>query len=212
MCLVWMQTHAGGGCQCKVECDNGKRQYNNWQVCEVGKQQFWTDDRIGDFSIEYSSAGDDSKGITRDGLHHPILRFKSIDNWAPMKVEDNAKPKDSDGVQVCYYGEDGKTLWWGCGIPKLGKHFGDNLESNVPKGEKGYGAGECGMHVVQHQKPDPSKDPYSLEVWIKDADEDDIATPSIYPAVKMTDKPLKVSSSPILDLGSPPLVVSHFRW
>ena len=32
-----------------VWCDDGERKYDNPQVCEVGKQQYWTDDRIGDF-------------------------------------------------------------------------------------------------------------------------------------------------------------------
>lgn len=33
-----------------------------------------------------------------------------------------------------------------------------------------YKPGWCGLHITQHQKPDPSKDAYTLEVLIKDAD------------------------------------------
>lgn len=33
-----------------------------------------------------------------------------------------------------------------------------------------YKPGWCGLHIIQHQKPDPSKDAYTLEVQIKDAD------------------------------------------
>jgi hypothetical protein len=33
-----------------------------------------------------------------------------------------------------------------------------------------YKPGWCGLHISHHQKPDPSKDPYSVEVLLKDAD------------------------------------------
>ncbi|KAI4205312.1 MAG: hypothetical protein LQ346_001460 [Caloplaca aetnensis] len=174
----------------KVECNTGTHEYNKFQVCEVGDkekgdhQQYWHDPNIGDFSIQYTT--------TPQGLAGPILRFKNINDWEPLVVDDIAKPKDESGAQVCYYGVDGKSLWWGCGIPKLGKQGLDGFESNVPVGPGGYATGTCQMHVVQHQKPDPSKDPYSLEVWIKDANQDDIG--AVYPRVKMTNNQLEVAS------------------
>tara|TARA_R110002003_G_scaffold534_20_gene20340 strand:+ start:5851 stop:6291 length:441 start_codon:yes stop_codon:yes gene_type:complete len=41
--------------------------------------------------------------------------------------------------------------------------------------DKGYRPGWCGVHVIQYQKPDPSKDQYSLEVTaLNDANENKI--------------------------------------
>lgn len=33
----------------------------------------------------------------------------------------------------------------------------------------GYAPGWCTTHVVQHQKPDPATDPYTLDVTVYDA-------------------------------------------
>lgn len=70
-----------------------------------------------------------------------------------------------------------------------GRHgHGDDF----PDSERGYATGTCQMHVVQHQKPDLSKEKYSLEVWIKDANQKDIG--SHYPAKEIRDRTLSVTS------------------
>ena len=33
----------------------------------------------------------------------------------------------------------------------------------------GYSTGWCGVHVTQHQKPDPSKDNYTFDIYLRDA-------------------------------------------
>ena len=167
-----------------VTCEDVTKSYDDYKVCEVGKQQYWHDDRIGDFSIEYSKAGG-INGEKKDGLHAPILRVKNIQNWEPIKVDDVAwYLEDSNydhaknGPRLCYYKlkETSQKLDWGCGIPRMGKG-GYNLENDFPDGEKGYATGQCGIHIVQHQKPKPT-DPYSLEVNLKDANQDDLGTVS----------------------------------
>lgn len=187
-----------------VTCNDGEKKYDNFNVCEIGKQQYWNDDRIGEFSIEYSEAG----GINseKDGLHGPVLRIQGINNWEPLVLKDVAKniqdewttaKAQKEGPRVCYYnynqwsGEDGKFLRWGCGIPKLGRG-GFKLENDLPDGQGGYAPGQCGIHIVQLQKPNPAVDPYSLEVKINDANQDSIAY--IYPGVPVVDNRLSVPS------------------
>lgn len=58
-----------------------------------------------------------------------------------------------------------------CGIPKLGKGFED-FQNDIPDGDLGYAEGTCEVHITQYQKPNPATDPYSLEVWVKDANAD----------------------------------------
>ena len=182
-----------------VTCDDGKKEYNNFQVCEVHKQQHWHDPRIGDFSIEYSKAGGINDG--HDGLLGPLLRFKNINKWEVFDVDDVAISIDyndytaKDGKSyVCWLnyhvnvsGQDSKKLDWGCGIPKLGRGLhidGIDMDNTIPdKPGRDYAVGKCSIHLVQHQKPNPSKDEYKMEIWIKDANLGDIG--AIYPAVEM---------------------------
>ncbi|KAI9798558.1 MAG: hypothetical protein M1833_004695 [Piccolia ochrophora] len=104
-----------------------------------------------------------------------------------MRVEDYLLDwikKDNDNIpKVCVevdydaVGKDGKTKDWYCGVPKAGKsgEFGDNtFDSNIPQNDKGYATTACAVHITHYQKPDPSKDPYSLAVSIKDANGDEI--------------------------------------
>lgn len=55
-----------------------------------------------------------------------------------------------------------------------------------------YAKGWCGLHVTQFQKPDPSKDPYSFEVHIFDADQKEIGSAPKTEVVPQT--PLDVTS------------------
>ncbi|KAI9797895.1 MAG: hypothetical protein M1833_005095 [Piccolia ochrophora] len=184
-CAVQMKTYAGGNCYASIECsDGGKVEYKDWNVCYVGGRQHFHDDRIGEFSITFSQAGG-QKGNEEDGLHTPILQVAYIDNWAEMDVEKFVTESDKDDsgkvcTEISYETaayQDGKNKEWFCGVPKAGKggKVGDTtFDSNIPHGAGGYAPGPCGMHILQYQKPDPSKDPYSLEVSLKDANGDEV--------------------------------------
>lgn len=83
---------------------------------------------------------------------------------------------------------DSRTKKWECGMPKIGKG-GAGIDSNAPNNDKGYAPGWCGFHVKQYQKPDPSKDQYSLEVTLKDANENEIGSSGkVGPSVSLTSK------------------------
>ena len=110
----------------RVTCNDGEKEYKEWQVCEIGKQQYWHDDRIGDFSIEYTKAGGINSDL--DGLHGPILRIKNINDWGSISLDEEAFSMDAaskydykeDGPWICYYNyndgdvtADGKKREWG---------------------------------------------------------------------------------------------------
>lgn len=111
-----------------VTCNDGKKEYTEWQVCEIEKRQYWRDDRIGDFSIEYTTAGGINSDL--DGLHGPLLRVKTNNDWEAIDLDDldvaqsaDAAEKhdyDKDGPRLCYYDfndgsvtSDGKKREWG---------------------------------------------------------------------------------------------------
>ena len=147
-----------------------------------------------------------------------MLRVKNILNWGVLDVESVAAKQSNlfeEETYVCFYdynnehtGDDGKLLEWGCGIPRLGRGFhadGENIENDVPDvpGED-YAVGTCQLHLVQHQKDDPETDPYKMEIWIKDANQEDIG--SIYPAVDM---PADVAKDVDSKLGQAVVVTMH---
>ncbi|KAF2687029.1 hypothetical protein K458DRAFT_295702, partial [Lentithecium fluviatile CBS 122367] len=194
MCSIGMQTRDGGNCKAWVTCNDGVKEYNpagaTWNVCYVGGRQFFTDPRIGEFSITFAKK-DGSEG---EGLTDPILQLKDVDNWKEFPVtalagvqdqadrcEGGMTPLDcKKGPFICrWIGEtnkyifDSRTKTWECGMPKTGKG-GAGLDSNGPVNDRGYRPGWCGVHVTQYQKPDPSKDQYSLDAIIKDANENRI--------------------------------------
>ena len=73
-------------------------------------------------------------------------------------------------------------------MPKIGKG-GGSLDSNGPTNDRGYASGWCGVHVIQYQKPDPSKDSYSLEASLNDANENQIgAIGKVGPTISLTSK------------------------
>lgn len=78
---------------------------------------------------------------------------------------------------------------WGCGVPKIGKSGGD-VTSVGPINDKGYAPGQCGIHVIQYQKPDPAKDSYALEIThLNDNNEAKIGgTEKVGPSVSLTSK------------------------
>ncbi|KAH7413558.1 hypothetical protein DE146DRAFT_638041 [Phaeosphaeria sp. MPI-PUGE-AT-0046c] len=72
------------------------------------------------------------------------------------------------------YIEQARTKKWECGIPMIG-NSGGHFGSNTPENDSGFASGWCGVHVIQYQKPDPSKGSYSLEApAVKDANEHEI--------------------------------------
>lgn len=56
-------------------------------------------------------------------------------------------------------------------VPMIGKGP-EGMDSDGPVNEAGYRPGWCGIHVTQHQKPDPAKDSYKFDIAISDVNED----------------------------------------
>ena len=77
MCKIYMTTKDGGNCYAEVECDDGKRAYNEdekgWNVCYVGGRQYFNDPRIGEFSITFTEKDGEEEG---EGLTTPVLQLK----------------------------------------------------------------------------------------------------------------------------------------
>ncbi|KAH7072737.1 hypothetical protein BKA63DRAFT_534445 [Paraphoma chrysanthemicola] len=203
LCAVHMETHNGANCKATVTCDDGVKEYNAagvaWNVCYIGGRQFFTDPRIGEFSITFTEKDGESQG---QGLTTPILQVKYVNNSMEIPVNDLALQYQNyqdcsesgglggspfrqcdEGPFLCHYGNmgnkyihDSRTKKWECGIPKVGKGVGD-FNSDGPSNSKGYRPGWCGAHVIQYQKPDPSKDQYSLAVTaVNDANENSIGS------------------------------------
>ncbi|KAF1844428.1 uncharacterized protein K460DRAFT_290108 [Cucurbitaria berberidis CBS 394.84] len=201
MCKVYMETRDGGNCKAKVTCDDGEKEYNpggaGWNACFVGGRQYFTDPRIGDFSITFKEKNGAGQG---EGLTTPSLQLKYVGDWREFPVnelaeayskhndcdENGASPfrECGDGPYVCTYGDypamgietgisSARTKKYICGVPKIGKG-GGGIDSNAPTNDKGFAPGQCGVHVKQYQKPDASKDSYSLEVYVNDANENKI--------------------------------------
>lgn len=86
-----------------------------------------------------------------------------------------------------------RTKRWLCGMPVIGKGGPGGLDSNGPTNDAGYAPGWCGVHITQHQKPDPSKDSYAMDVTLKDNNEVQIGGASSGPTMSLGSKlPLTV--------------------
>jgi hypothetical protein len=131
-------------------------------------------------------------GFDGEGLTTPYLQVKDIGNWKEIPVSDLATQKYTeehcennwdwdcgDGPYICTYAqyapEKGRKRQWICGIPKRGMNF-PGLDSDKPVNDRGFAPGWCGVHVTQYQKPDPSKDQYSLEAKVIDANQNEIGS------------------------------------
>ncbi|KAH7085552.1 hypothetical protein BKA63DRAFT_548669 [Paraphoma chrysanthemicola] len=191
MCQIYMETKDGANCWAQVACNDGVKEYNvgkaGWNVCYIGGRQFFNDPRIGDFSITFTNKDKEGEGLTG-----PLLQLADIGNWMDIPVSALAgerhefrQCKAHNGVDcekssyICTYDYssnngpfEGRTRKWFCGVPKRGQNF-QGLDSNVPT-PKGYAPGACGIHITQYQKPDPSKDQYSLAARIMDANQNEI--------------------------------------
>lgn len=58
-------------------------------MCYVGGRQYFTDPRIGDFSITFSQKDGEGEGLT-----NPILQLGDIGDWKEIPVHDLAAEKD----------------------------------------------------------------------------------------------------------------------
>ncbi|KAL2365286.1 hypothetical protein RJZ56_001793 [Blastomyces dermatitidis] len=146
MCEIFFSTRDGGHCYASVECQNGgKRKYKIWNVCYVGGRQYFTDPRIGKFSITFTMRD----GREGQGLTEPILQVASVGRWMKIPVSDLAKnhrsavscennyiPKRCDeGPFVCRYVLRGnrnisrdRTKRYSCGVPVLGASYPKDVE------------------------------------------------------------------------------------
>ena len=170
-CVIAMETSKGGNCKASVKCGDVKKEYNDWNVCYVNGRQFFTDSRIGDFSIKYTNG--------KNGLGSPILQLKNVDNFKELNVDAisaAADGKDDDDALCKYdlYGKPSNGYRWFCAVPKIGKTIG-NLDSNAAIDPKiGYAKGQCGVHVTHYQIPKGPNNFYSIEATIYDANESQI--------------------------------------
>jgi len=192
-CKIYMETKDGGHCKANVECRDGYKKElpeddKNWKQCKVGGENKFNDPQIGDFSITFTEKDGAGQG---EGLTTPILKLKYVGNWKDIPVnklasEYNYEETDKDdGPYLCHYGDypvmgfhtdisTNRRKSWICGVPKIGKG-GGGLDSNGPTNDQGYRGGECVVHVVQYQKPDPSKDKYQIEISsVRDENENKI--------------------------------------
>ena len=184
MCKITMSTDGGANCKTSVSCDGEERDYTpQWTSCFVGGRQFFTDDRIGDFSIVNTQKDTDG----REGLTHPILQVKYVGDWAEYDVHalateafERSKGKGAfespNKENICAAPTNWKSdqsITYVCAAPKTGKGP-EGMDSTAPVNEAGYATGWCGVHVTQHQKPDPSKDSYKFDIRINDSNEDNI--------------------------------------
>ncbi|KAJ6437861.1 protein kinase domain-containing protein [Purpureocillium lavendulum] len=148
-------------------------------VCEMGKTQYFKHPDLGDLSVTFTEAGG-INGNKEDGLHHPALQFKALNNWEQIRVQDiiDAHPGDTGNLCEKKKSNGGRTLEWTCGFPKLTKvsssAFGINLMNPDSKG-KGYAKGWCTAHVVQYQKNEfGTGSDYRFAVQIFDAKKNQI--------------------------------------
>ncbi len=57
-CVLEAVTYGGGACLATLSCTEGaSRSFSDWNVCYLNGQQFFHDDRVGDFSITFTQAG-----------------------------------------------------------------------------------------------------------------------------------------------------------
>lgn len=57
-CVLEAVTYNGGACSASLDCTTGSMAvFNDWNVCYLDGEQFFHDDRVGDFSITFTKAG-----------------------------------------------------------------------------------------------------------------------------------------------------------
>jgi len=120
-------------------------------------RQYFSDPKLGDFSITYTKAGG-VDGDTTDGLHSPVLQFANIGNNEKIDIDAVLKQQEDDHHpgKLCDKSGDfnhgtGGLLAWQCGIPMIGQAlFG--ISNYVPVTATKFKPGWCTMHVVQWQR------------------------------------------------------------
>lgn len=98
-------------------------------------------------------------------LSDPILQVQDIGNFQELDA-DHLSAFDPN---ICKNLGLGPQMYF-CAVPKIGKSY-EGLVSKplVGNNDAGFAPGSCGLHVTQFQKPDPSKDNYSIAAQVKDA-------------------------------------------
>jgi hypothetical protein len=197
-CNVWVSTTDGGNCKTTINCamaDNQYKKVGEWQVCYLNGNQFFTHPEIGDFSIQFTKAGG-VDGNKEDGLHHPIFRFKNLNNWEDLNVQEfiDASKGQHGGLCKKSYGIGGRQIAWECGIPKIGTAaFGLSIFQPVDPAP-GFAPGWCTMHVVQHQRNEYGiGGDYAFDVIIYDANKKVIGLTQAQP-IDPNSKTLSVTS------------------
>ena len=121
-----MGTFHGGNCHTSVRCQvglDGEKHYDDeWTECRVGGEQFFTDDRIGEFSVTFTVAEAEK---CKEGLCRPIIKAQNFQDWAPIDAEEEV---DKRPDRLCHTGKDESAwdfseasggFWWVCGVPNL---------------------------------------------------------------------------------------------
>ncbi|KAK0708878.1 hypothetical protein B0T21DRAFT_416263 [Apiosordaria backusii] len=150
-CYLYMTTRDGGNCYVSVTCkEGGEMHYNpdraDWNVCFVGGRQYFTDPRLGDFSVTFTKKdGDEGEGLT-----NPVVQLKHYRDWWKIDVTGLAyqyrkstqcgsglgtQHKCKDGPFVCRhheggntYNEGSRTKRWVCGVPVDGQDYPANTQ------------------------------------------------------------------------------------
>ena len=182
-CSVLMSTFAGGNCNTTISCESHRAEYTDFTSCFVGGESHFSDPAIGDFSVEFTD-------VVAETLGNPMLRIKGVnDNKAFNVAEEVDRQRGvrddpwNNKKRLCHddpWGVNllprpgGKLLAWQCGIPKKGRRNDGTGLKNVDEEDerRGYARGHCAFHVVQYQKPDPSKDAYRFDVTLFDNNQD----------------------------------------
>jgi hypothetical protein len=207
-CSFKVYTHNGSNCEVTTACEGYEKVYPNGTGCHVGGVQFYNDEQVGEFTVTWN-------GVERETLGMPVVAFKAIGDLAPWdlpeltRFSDDQKKSSNPQQRVCnnlpegfsYSGTKGGELIYECGVPKLGKRIGD-IYSNMPENENGYAPGWCGMHVTQHQKPDPSKDKYRFDVKLFDVNENLIGEVLDQVADKIIEVPSKLPHVMLVEAGN----------
>ena len=125
MCAITVGTFHGGNCHTSVSCSvDGKVDYDKkWSVCYKGGVQYLTDERIGDFSVQFTAAEND---YCPEGLCGPVIKVGNFNNWMGIDAQEEADKTGNGGI--CHTGltnnavdssQNSGGFWWVCGVPNL---------------------------------------------------------------------------------------------
>ena len=124
MCYLIVGTNSGGNCKTRVTCvdfDGEKNYDDKWQVCYKDGTQYFSDDRIGDFSVTFKTVDEGHCSYHR-GLCGGEVRMANLNDWKDVIPVDTS--------EFCHNGldwsnsawdmsENGGDVWSTCGVPNL---------------------------------------------------------------------------------------------